>query len=67
MPSTVIIVASLTIPEYFLFPLGIFYMSYGLVRALVINLNRPDDHDAVAAGRLPRRMPPPDHREETEG
>lgn len=56
-----ILIASLTVPEYFLFPLGLTYMAYGLVRAVVISLNRADDRDQLdRAGRLQRR----DGREE---
>lgn len=43
----VIIIASLTIPEYFLFPLGLVYMAFGLVRALAIGLNRSDEVESI--------------------
>lgn len=60
----VIIVASLTIPEYFLFPLGLFYMAFGLVRALVIGLNRADDGDDGDTVGGTRRIRRRDSREE---
>ena len=50
----IIIGASLTVPEHFLFPLGLTYMAFGLVRSLVIGLNRADDAEQLAAGGRPR-------------
>lgn len=51
----VIIAAALTVPEYFLFPLGLFYMAFGMVRSLVINLNRGDDADDDRRARRSHR------------
>jgi hypothetical protein len=45
-----IIIGGLTYPRYFLFPVGIVYVSYGILRALIHNLSdrgddRPDPAD----------------------
>jgi phosphatidylserine synthase len=40
----VILVGSLTVPSYFLFPVGIAYVAFGALRAAVLNLaDRGDD------------------------
>jgi CDP-diacylglycerol--serine O-phosphatidyltransferase len=52
-----LLVGGLTIPEYVLFPLGMTYMAYGLLRALVLGLlerdqddeDLDDDHDEPVA------------------
>ena len=51
-----LLIGGLTIPEYVLFPLGMTYMAYGLVRALVLGLLEreqdeeiEDDHDEPVA------------------
>lgn len=43
----VILVASLTVPAYFLFPLGVVYVAFGLGRAVVLGLSERNDdrHD----------------------
>ncbi|MGH7580518.1 MAG: hypothetical protein ACREM9_10135, partial [Gemmatimonadales bacterium] len=38
-----ILLGGILAPEYFLFPLGLFYMSYGIVRATILGLmERPE-------------------------
>ena len=45
-----LLVGGLTVPEYVLFPLGMTYMAYGLLRALVLGLlERPEPVDDVVA------------------
>ena len=63
----IILIGGLVAPEYFLFPLGLFYVAFGIVRATVLGLmERPEpvpviderlaeDHDAT--------LPPPLSRE----
>lgn len=41
----VILAGGILIPEYFLFPLGLTYTAYGLIRAIVISLSRHDTND----------------------
>jgi CDP-diacylglycerol--serine O-phosphatidyltransferase len=39
----VILLGGLLVPEYFLFPLGLFYMSFGIARAIILGLmERPE-------------------------
>jgi hypothetical protein len=39
----VILLGGILVPEYFLFPLGLFYMGFGLARATVLGLmERPE-------------------------
>jgi CDP-diacylglycerol--serine O-phosphatidyltransferase len=59
----VILLGGILAPEYFLFPLGLFYMAYGLVRATVLGLmERPEPvtvvDERVADGNDPT-LPPP--------
>lgn len=43
-----LLIGGLTVPEYVLFPLGLTYMAYGLVRATVIGLlERPDQTEGL--------------------
>jgi hypothetical protein len=43
-----ILLGGILAPEYFLFPLGLFYMGFGLVRATVLGLmERPEPGPAV--------------------
>jgi CDP-diacylglycerol--serine O-phosphatidyltransferase len=51
-----LLIGGLTIPEYVLFPLGVTYMAYGLLRALILGLlereqsdEMDDDHDEPVA------------------
>lgn len=42
----IIIVGGLTVPSYFLFPVGLTYVAFGVLRAVVLGLSdRNDDHD----------------------
>ena len=41
------LVAGLTVPEYFFFPLGISYLTYGLVRFAVLGLAERPEAEAV--------------------
>jgi len=57
-----ILLGGILAPEYFLFPLGLFYVSYGIVRATILGLmERPETVPAVeeriADGSEPE--PPP--------
>jgi CDP-diacylglycerol---serine O-phosphatidyltransferase len=62
----VILLGGILVPEYFLFPLGLLYMSYGLVRATVLGLmERPEPvtvmDERVADGNDPSLPPPLSH------
>lgn len=46
--NILLLVGGLTIPEYVLFPLGMTYMAYGLLRALVLGLLERDQDDDEA-------------------
>ncbi len=46
-----ILIGGIFFPEYFLFPLGLFYMTFGVSRALMLGLmERPEP--AAVAGRI---------------
>jgi CDP-diacylglycerol--serine O-phosphatidyltransferase len=76
----VILIGALFAPEYFLFPLGLFYVAFGIVRATVLGLmERPEpvpviderlaeDHDASLPPPLSheRRRSSGDRRQESE-
>lgn len=48
-----ILIGSLTVPNYFLFPVGVTYVAFGALRAVVMNLaDRGDDHDERRAVSL---------------
>jgi CDP-diacylglycerol--serine O-phosphatidyltransferase len=54
--NVALLIGGLTIPEYVLFPLGVTYMAYGLLRALILGLlereqsdEMDDDHDEPVA------------------
>jgi CDP-diacylglycerol--serine O-phosphatidyltransferase len=62
----VILLGGILVPEYFLFPLGLFYMGYGLARATVLGLmERPEPvpvvDERVADGNDPTLPPPLSH------
>jgi CDP-diacylglycerol--serine O-phosphatidyltransferase len=62
----VILLGGILAPEYFLFPLGLFYMAYGLARATVLGLmERPEPvtvvDERVADGNDPTLPPPLSH------
>jgi CDP-diacylglycerol---serine O-phosphatidyltransferase len=62
----VILLGGILAPEYFLFPLGLFYMAFGLVRATVLGLmERPEPvpvvDERVADGNDPTLPPPLSH------
>jgi CDP-diacylglycerol---serine O-phosphatidyltransferase len=61
-----ILLGGLLVPEYFLFPLGLFYMAFGLTRATVLGLmERPEPmgvvEERVADGNDPTLPPPLSH------
>jgi CDP-diacylglycerol---serine O-phosphatidyltransferase len=63
----VILLGGLLAPEYFLFPLGLFYMTFGIARATILGLmERPEPvpitDEQVADGNDPT-LPPPLSRE----
>jgi CDP-diacylglycerol---serine O-phosphatidyltransferase len=63
-----ILAGGLFAPEYFLFPLGITYMMFGIVRAVVLGLAEEPEPVTVADERLadandPASAPPPPSRE----
>jgi CDP-diacylglycerol---serine O-phosphatidyltransferase len=63
----VILLGGILAPEYFLFPLGLLYMAYGIVRATVLGLmERPEPvtvvDERLADGNDPN-LPPPLSRE----
>ena len=59
----VILLGGLLAPEYFLFPLGLFYMTFGLARATVLGLMERPEPVAVVDERLvdahDTTLPPP--------
>ncbi len=59
----VILVGGLTAPEYFLFPLGLFYVGFGIVRATVLGLMERPETVPVVDERLAEdndaSLPPP--------
>jgi CDP-diacylglycerol--serine O-phosphatidyltransferase len=59
----VILVGGLTFPEYFLFPLGLFYVAFGIVRATVLGLMERPEPVPVIDERLAEdndpTLPPP--------
>jgi CDP-diacylglycerol--serine O-phosphatidyltransferase len=62
----IILLGGILVPEYFLFPLGLFYMGYGLARATVLGLmERPEPvaiiDERVANGHDPTLPPPLSH------
>ena len=63
----VILLGGIFAPEYFLFPLGLFYMTLGLARATVLGLMERPEPVAVVDERLPDShdlgLPPPLSRE----
>ena len=61
-----ILLGGIFAPEYFLFPLGLFYVTFGIARATVLSLmERPEpgavEEERLADGSLPE--PPPVQRE----
>jgi CDP-diacylglycerol--serine O-phosphatidyltransferase len=63
----VILLGGILVPEYFLFPLGLFYMGFGLARATVLGLMERPEPVAVVDERLADAndptLPPPLSRE----
>jgi CDP-diacylglycerol---serine O-phosphatidyltransferase len=63
----VILLGGLLAPEYFLFPLGLFYMSFGIARAIILGLmERPEPvpiTDERLADANDPTLPPPLSRE----
>ena len=62
----VILLGGILVPEYFLFPLGLFYMTFGLARATVLGLmERPEPvavmDERVADAHDPTLPPPLSH------
>jgi CDP-diacylglycerol---serine O-phosphatidyltransferase len=62
----IILLGGVLVPEYFLFPLGLFYMSFGLARATILGLmERPEPvpviDERVADGNDPTLPPPLSH------
>jgi hypothetical protein len=62
----VILFGGLLFPEYFLFPLGLFYMTFGLARATVLGLMERSEpmgviEERVADGDDPTLPPPLSH------
>ena len=59
----IILVGGLTAPEYFLFPLGLFYVTFGIVRATVLGLMERPEVVPVVDERLAEEndtaLPPP--------
>jgi len=59
----VILLGGLLVPEYFLFPLGLFYMTFGLARATVLGLMERPEPVAIVDERLvdahDSTLPPP--------
>ncbi|HEY8196671.1 MAG TPA: CDP-diacylglycerol--serine O-phosphatidyltransferase [Gemmatimonadales bacterium] len=52
----VILVGGLTFPEYFLFPLGLFYVAFGIVRATVLGLMERPEPVSVVEERVDERL-----------
>jgi CDP-diacylglycerol--serine O-phosphatidyltransferase len=59
----VILAGGLLVPEYFLFPLGICYAAYGLLRALIVSLSERHDDDDTADSHPPTLRPDGRHQE----
>jgi CDP-diacylglycerol---serine O-phosphatidyltransferase len=63
MVHLVILLGGLLAPEYFLFPLGLFYMTFGLARATVLGLMERPEPVAIVDERLvdahDSTLPPP--------
>jgi len=61
--NLVILIGGLTAPEYFLFPLGLFYVTFGIVRATVLGLMERPETVPVVDERLAEdddpSLPPP--------
>jgi CDP-diacylglycerol--serine O-phosphatidyltransferase len=62
----VILLGGLLAPEYFLFPLGLFYMTFGIARAIILGLmERPEPvpitDERLADGNDPTLPPPLSH------
>jgi hypothetical protein len=57
-----VLAGGLLVPEYFLFPLGLTYVTYGLARALWVGLSERNDDDGDDDPTLIR---PAGHLEET--
>jgi CDP-diacylglycerol---serine O-phosphatidyltransferase len=59
----VILLGGILVPEYFLFPLGLFYMAYGIIRATVLGLMERPEPVPVVDERLADSddpsLPPP--------
>jgi CDP-diacylglycerol--serine O-phosphatidyltransferase len=59
----IILIGGLTAPEYFLFPLGLFYVAFGIVRATVLGLMERPEVVPVVDERLAEdndtSLPPP--------
>ncbi|MEO5826458.1 MAG: CDP-diacylglycerol--serine O-phosphatidyltransferase [Gemmatimonadales bacterium] len=62
-----LLVGALTVPAYFFFPLGLTYMAFGLLRSLVINLNRNDEPDDSERGDIARHRRRRENRQEQDG
>lgn len=59
----IILAAGLLVPEHFLFPLGIFYAAFGLLRALVLSLSeRHDDAGENGSSTALHSSPRPEGR-----
>jgi len=63
-----ILLGGLLVPEYFLFPLGLFYMAFGVVRATILGLMERPEPGVVAVEKpedqRERRAPWSDRRKE---
>jgi hypothetical protein len=56
-----ILIGALLAPEYFLFPLGLFYVTFGVVRATVLGLMERQEHTVTVDEQLaePSESPEP--------
>lgn len=54
-----VLIGALTVPAYFLFPLGLAYLAFGVIRALVLGLAERGDE---SRGQPPVALVPPTHR-----
>ncbi len=52
MVHLIILIGGIFVPEYFLFPLGLFYMAFGVVRATILGLMERPEPAGVAVERL---------------
>ena len=52
MVHLIILLGGLLAPEYFLFPLGLFYMAFGIVRATVLGLMERSEPVPIVDERL---------------